>query len=53
MHHKFIILEGGDGTGKSTQVGRLSDYLESLGEKVVRTREPGVLLVLKRFANFF
>jgi dTMP kinase len=38
---RFITLEGGEGTGKSTQVARLKNWLESRGLKVVATREPG------------
>ena len=40
---QFISFEGGEGAGKSTQVGRLVARLQTvLGErKVVRTREPG------------
>ena len=37
----LIVLEGGDGVGKSTHAARLAAHLESLGETVVRTREPG------------
>ncbi len=37
----FITLEGGEGTGKSTQVRRLAATLQSHGIKVVLTREPG------------
>lgn len=40
-HGVFIVLEGGDGAGKSTQVQRLADWLEGRGVEVVRTREPG------------
>ncbi|KGJ72578.1 thymidylate kinase [Cryobacterium roopkundense] len=37
----FITLEGGDGTGKSTQAQLLTDWLEGEGRTVVRSREPG------------
>jgi dTMP kinase len=37
----FITLEGGEGTGKSTQVERLADWLRHGGREVVVTREPG------------
>ncbi|MCU1443631.1 MAG: Thymidylate kinase [Cryobacterium sp.] len=37
----FITLEGGDGSGKSTQAQLLTDWLEQQGRTVVRSREPG------------
>lgn len=37
----FISLEGGDGTGKSTQAERLAQALEARGHSVTLTREPG------------
>ncbi|ANP71489.1 Thymidylate kinase [Cryobacterium arcticum] len=37
----FITLEGGDGSGKSTQAQLLTDWLQAQGRTVVRTREPG------------
>ncbi|WP_291048049.1 dTMP kinase [Herbiconiux sp.] len=37
----FVTLEGGDGSGKSTQAALLEDWLTASGRTVVRTREPG------------
>ncbi len=37
----FITLEGGDGSGKSTQSGILVNWLEQDGHTVVVSREPG------------
>ena len=37
----FIAFEGGEGSGKSTQTVLLKEYLESIGEQVLTTREPG------------
>lgn len=36
----FIVIEGIDGTGKSTQVKRLGDWFLSQGREVVLSREP-------------
>jgi dTMP kinase len=38
---RFVVLEGGDGSGKSTQIPRLADWLRGRGIDVVVTREPG------------
>jgi dTMP kinase len=38
---RFITLEGGDGTGKTTQLKALQHHLESQGRRCVVTREPG------------
>jgi len=37
----FITLEGGDGSGKTTQAALLEEWLGEQGRSVVRTREPG------------
>ncbi len=36
----FIVIEGIDGTGKSTQAKRLGEWFESQGREVVISREP-------------
>jgi dTMP kinase len=36
----FVVFEGGDGSGKSTQARQLASELESRGLNVVLTREP-------------
>lgn len=38
---KFIVLEGGEGTGKSTLLPRLAARLRGEGILVLETREPG------------
>ncbi|GAB4331810.1 MAG: dTMP kinase [Candidatus Abyssubacteria bacterium] len=38
---KFITIEGVEGSGKTTQVALLSEYLRNNGVEVVQTREPG------------
>lgn len=37
----FIVFEGGEGIGKTTQAKLLKAWLEQEGEKVVLSREPG------------
>ena len=37
----FISFEGVDGSGKSTQISKLKEYLEASGYEVVLSREPG------------
>ncbi len=37
----FLSLEGSEGVGKTTSLNFISEYLESLGHKILLTREPG------------
>ena len=37
----FLVLEGGEGVGKTTQWSRLADTLRAVGHDVVAVREPG------------
>jgi dTMP kinase len=37
----FVTLEGGEGSGKTTQAGFAAAFLESCGYKALVTREPG------------
>jgi len=41
MNNLFITFEGGDGSGKSTQVNLLFNYLISKKIDTIKTREPG------------
>jgi dTMP kinase len=38
---RFIVIDGPDGAGKSTQAGLLADYLRSVGAAVRMVRDPG------------
>ena len=37
----FVVFEGGEGAGKTTQIEALTKWLEARGERVVVSREPG------------
>ena len=38
---KYIVIEGNDGTGKSTQVAKLAEYFRSIGRTVCMIEETG------------
>ena len=40
-NHRYIALEGGDGSGKTTLSAALATRLRSFGDEVVEVREPG------------
>ena len=37
----FVTMEGPDGSGKTTQIRKITEYLEKEGYDVIITREPG------------
>lgn len=41
MRGKFVTIEGCEGSGKSTQIKMLSEYLDGQGVDYIITREPG------------
>ena len=41
MSARLVMIEGGDGSGKSTLVHNLAEALKKEGQEVVTTREPG------------
>jgi dTMP kinase len=48
LRGRFIVLDGPDGSGKSTQFRRLCDAIRAAGLEVVETREPGGTAVGER-----
>lgn len=47
----FITLEGGEGSGKTTQAARLCRLLTAQGHEVLHTREPGGTPVAEQLRN--
>lgn len=47
----FITMEGPDGSGKSTQIAAIRNYLESKGERIIITREPGGTSISEKIRN--
>jgi dTMP kinase len=48
---KFITLEGGEGLGKTTNLGFIRQLLENQGISVVVTREPGGTVLAEKLRN--
>ena len=48
----FISFEGGEGSGKTTQINRLADFLTDWGYRVLTTREPGGTPEAEKIRNF-
>ena len=56
MRGKFIVIEGIDGCGKTTQIQEISKWLPTSGlmgenSKLIKTREPGGSLLGKKLRN--
>jgi len=56
MKGKFIVIEGIDGCGKTTQIEEISKWLPKSGlmgknSKLIKTREPGGSLLGKKLRN--
>ena len=56
MKGKFIVIEGIDGCGKTTQIEEISKWLPNSGlmgknSKLIKTREPGGSLLGKKLRN--
>jgi dTMP kinase len=47
----FIVFEGGEGAGKTTQMEALVHWLQGRGEKVLTTREPGGTAIGRRIRD--
>ncbi|WP_338589699.1 dTMP kinase [Paenibacillus sp. Y5S-9] len=48
---KFITLEGGEGSGKTTMIGRVGSYFEERGIPYVVTREPGGIEIAEKIRS--
>lgn len=48
---RFISFEGGEGSGKTTLIEKLSKELNLLGYKLIRTREPGGSKIAEEIRN--
>lgn len=48
---RFISFEGGEGSGKTTLIEKLSNELNQLGYNIVKTREPGGSKIAEEIRN--
>lgn len=48
MEGLFITIEGGDGSGKTTQIDLLMQYFDDHGYEVLLTREPGGTVISEK-----
>ncbi|WP_458124796.1 dTMP kinase [Paenibacillus sp. Z3-2] len=48
---KFITLEGGEGSGKTTMIGKIGSYFEEQGIPYVVTREPGGIEIAEKIRS--
>ena len=48
---KFIVFEGGDGSGKSTTLEKIYDLLVKQGIDCIKTREPGGIKISEDIRN--
>ena len=54
MARGFLVsIEGGEGVGKTTQAGRVVDWLNAHGQEAIATREPGGSLGAERIRELF
>lgn len=48
MKGKFIIFEGGEGSGKTVQIKNLAKKLQKKGKEVIVTHEPGSTVIAEK-----
>ena len=53
MKGKFIVLEGVDGSGKTTQIKKVGDFFRESGYGVVCTNEPGGTPIGRKIRGIF